>query len=124
MPASTASYHLTITDNDYAVYFLTESLRVVEGAEVSLGVSISSASTLSTGAITVPITHGGTVDATDFSLPNSPVVVFGVGELRKDFVVTLVADAVVEDNETLILGFGATPRGITWHAFYEHAGDS
>ena len=81
---------------------------VAEGSSATVTVTLS-ADPLRT--VTIPITAGGASDA-DFSLSASEVT-FESGETEQSITVTATDDTVADDGESVALGFGPLPAGVT-----------
>lgn len=92
----------TFSIGEHVVSFSRSKISVADHAnDVSVSVLINPAPTT---ALTIPIVRvAGTAEKTDCVLPDPSAVVFGVDELRRDFVVTILDDKVLEP---LVLGFG------------------
>lgn len=86
----------------------------VETGTVDVDVVLSTGGLFLVGAVTVPITVGGTAtQGTDFTVPSPSQVVFPAGSgdgATVQYQVTIIGDFVDEPNETVSLGFG-TPTG-------------
>jgi hypothetical protein len=109
MPSVTT---LTITDNDVAgkVQFSAASYSVDEGG-ASATVTVTRSGGTSGGAMVDYAVVGGTAtNGADYSLA-SGTLTFGPGETTKTLAIPIVDDALVEGNETVILGLTANPSG-------------
>ena len=104
----------TIIDNDnpaVTVFYRPTIYTVVEGETVTVTVVLS---TDPEREVVIPITveTGGTATTADYSgVPTS--VTFASGETTKAFTVMATEDTVDEPNETVNLGFGTLPTGMS-----------
>ena len=103
-----------ITDDDdpaVTVSFGESSYTVGEGSSVSVTVSLD-ADPERTVVIPITATPGGGGEAADFSgVP--PNVTFAAGETSQDIVFAATDDTVDDDDETVVLGFGTLPSGVS-----------
>ena len=104
----------TITDDDVpsvTVSFGSSTYTVDEGDDVTVTVTLSAEPER---GVTIPLTAIGQdgADADDYSgVPAS--LVFESGETEKSFTFTAAADDVDDDGESVMLGFGTLPDGVT-----------
>ncbi len=85
--------------------------EVAEGGSVEVTVSLSEDPQRS---VTIPLSATGQdeADATDFEVPES--ITFDAGEQSKTVTISALQDEIDDDDETILLGFGATlPDGVT-----------
>ena len=104
---------MTLNDDEPAltVAFAEDLYTVVEGATVEVEVTLSR-NPGSTVTIPVTATAGAGVAESDYTgVPAS--VAFDSGETGKSFTVTAHQDRVAEANETVTLGFGPLPEGVS-----------
>ncbi|MDE0370133.1 MAG: fibronectin type III domain-containing protein [bacterium] len=114
---TTSTATVSIIDNDHpdiTVEFSSSGYIVTEdGTPAPVTVTLSAPPKR---AVTIPITtanQGGAENA-DYSGVPSGGLAFGATETSKSFTVTAVDDAVDDDGESVVLGFGSTlPDGIT-----------
>ena len=108
-----ASSTVQVADNDgpsVAISFEQGSYAVDEGDSVTVTVSLSPDPER---RVPIPLTtteQGGATSA-DYSVPAS--VVFNRGETEKSFTFTAVDDTVDDDDESVKIGFGNLPTGVT-----------
>ena len=112
-PAETT---VTISDSTQAqttlptIHFGSASYTVSEGG-VDVTVTLSKAPG-SEAVIPLTASNQGGATASDYSgVPTS--VTFGAAETSKTFTVTAAQDTVDDDGESILLGFGTLPGGIT-----------
>ena len=113
-PAETT---VTISDSTQAqttlptIHFGSASYTVSEGGSVDVTVTLSKAPG-SEAVIPLTASNQGGATASDYSgVPTS--VTFGAAETSKTFTVTAAQDTVDDDGESILLGFGTLPGGIT-----------
>ena len=113
-PAETT---VTISDSTQAqitlptIHFGSASYTVSEGGSVDVTVTLSKAPG-SEAVIPLTASNQGRATASDYSgVPTS--VTFGAAETSKTFTVTAGQDTVDDDGESILLGFGTLPGGIT-----------
>ena len=113
-PAETT---VTISDSTQAqttlptIHFGSASYTVSEGGSVDVTVTLSKAPG-SEAVIPLTASNQGGATASDYSgVPTS--VTFGAAETSKTFTVTAAQDTVDDDGESVLLGFGTLPGGIT-----------
>ena len=113
-PAETT---VTISDSTQAqttlptIHFGGASYTVSEGGSVDVTVTLSKAPG-SEAVIPLTASNQGGATASDYSgVPTS--VTFGAAETSKTFTVTAAQDTVDDDGESILLGFGTLPGGIT-----------
>ena len=112
LPAS-RSLRTTIMDDDVPVLtvsFAAATYSVTEGATVSVAVSLSA---IPERSVTIPLTatNGTGATSSDYSIPSS--ITFASTEISKTLTFSATDDAVDEDNETVMLGFGTLPPRLT-----------
>ena len=104
----------TITDDDdpaVTASFKQSAYSVAEGSTVEVTVTLSADPERE---VTVLLTHDprGDTGTEDYSgVPES--LVFQIGDTEKSFTFTATADDIDDDGESVALGFGATPDGVT-----------
>ena len=87
------------------------SYTVTEGGTVTVTVKLSADSEREV-AVPITVETGGTATASDYSgVPTS--VTFASGETAKTFIFTSTGDTVDEPDETVNLGFGSLPDGVS-----------
>ena len=113
-PAETT---VTISDSTQAqttlptIHFGSASYTVSEGGSVDVTVTLSKAPG-SEAVIPLTASNQGGATASDYSgVPTS--VTFGAAETSKTFTVTAAQDTADDDGESVLLGFGTLPGGIT-----------
>ena len=106
---------VAITDDDkpvsVTVNFEEDSYTVAEGGSVTVKVTLSDDPEM---VVTVPLTatEQGGASGVDYSgVPAS--VVFNAGDTEKSFTFNARDDAVDDDGESVKLGFGSLPAGVT-----------
>ena len=92
------------------VAFSEASYSVVEGGSVDVTVRLNPAHGRA-GAVEIPLAVSGTASPEDYTVRER--VRFGPTETTKRITVAAHADAVVEGEETVRLGFGPLPEGVT-----------
>ena len=104
----------TITDNDdpaVTASFEQSAYSVAEGSAVDVTVTLS-ADPEREVTVNLTKTDQGGVTGSDYSgVPES--LVFQIGDTEKSFTFTATADDIDDDGESVALGFGATPDGVT-----------
>lgn len=103
---SPVTHTFTVTDDDGvpAVNFVLPASVAAEGAGAfAVGVEIS---TPATTEVTIPLTLAGTATSADYSITPNPLVI-PAGASAGQFSVSLVGDALYENDETAVLEFGA-----------------
>ena len=104
----------TIRDDDLpavSVSFGAASYQVVEGESVEVAVVLAPAVNR---AVTVPLTHLPGEGATEADYSGVPEdLVFESLETRRTFRILATADAETEEGESVVLGFGTLPAGVT-----------
>ena len=109
-PATAA---VSIIDGDVpivSVSFVASTYSVAEGGSVTVTVSLS-ADPERTVVIPLAMTLGGGASAADFSVPAN--VTFAAGEMSKTFEFAAVDDDVDDDDESVTVGFGTLPAGVS-----------
>ena len=113
-PAETT---VTISDSTQAqttlptIHFGSASYTVSEGGSVDVAVTLSKAPG-SEAVIPLTASNQGGATASDYSgVPTS--VTFGAAETSKTFTFTAAQDTADDDGESILLGFGTLPGGIT-----------
>ena len=105
---------LTITDDDVpsvTVSFGSATYTAAEGSNVTVKVTLSADAERS---VTVPLTatnQDGASSADYSGVPES--VTFASGDTEKSFTFAATADEVDDDGESVRLGFGTLPDGVT-----------
>ena len=111
---TTSTTTVSITDNDdpaVTVSFGAASYTVTEGSSVSVEVKLDQ-DPERTVLIPITATPGGGAEAADFSgVPNN--VTFNSGDTSKEITFSAAEDTVDDDGETVALGFGTPPSGVT-----------
>ena len=93
------------------VHFGAATYTVAEGGGVAVTVTLSKAPG-SEAVIPLTASNQGGATASDYSgVPTN--VTFGAAETSKTFTVTAAQDTVDDDGESVLLGFGTLPGGIT-----------
>ena len=111
---TTNTTSVSITDNDdpaVTVSFGAAIYGAYEGGTAEVKVTLSAAPGRQ---VTIPLTttnRGGASDADYSGVPDS--VVFESGETEQSFTVTATADTEDDDGESVTLGFGTLPDGVT-----------
>ena len=109
-----SSSTVTITDDDdpaVTASFGQASYSVAEGSTVEVTVTLSADPER---AVTVLLTHDpqGGASSGDYSgVPGS--LIFQIGDTEKSFTFSATGDDIDDDGESVALGFGATPDGVT-----------
>ncbi len=104
----------TITDDDYpavAVSYGAVSYTVTEGGSVEVTVVLSAPPGRRVVILLTHMPGGGALESDYSGVPVN--VAFDPGETRQTFTVTAVEDAEYDDGESVALGFGALPQGVT-----------
>ena len=111
---TTPSATVTILDDDdpaVTVSFGAASYSVAEGDDVTVTVELSADPERE---VIIPLTatnQGGATDADYSGVPAN--VTFDSGDTSKTFTFTATDDSVDDDGESVVLGFGALPDGVT-----------
>ena len=110
---STDETTVSITDDDVpsvTVSFEQSSYTVAEGNSVTVKVTLSADPERT---VTVPVTKNnqGGASNSDYSVPNN--VVFNSGDTEKTFSFGATQDTVDDDGESVKLGFGSLPTGVS-----------
>ena len=92
------------------VFFGAERYTAVEGGAAEVTVRLSEDPEREV-TITLTATPGGGAAAADYTVPGQ--VSFGSGETLQRITVTATDDAVDDDGETVAVGFGELPPGVT-----------
>ena len=105
---------ITILDNDdpdVSVEFASSAYSVAEGETAAVRVTLSADPERT---VTIPITvEEATTAATgDYSLQSTNVT-FASGETSKDITLTVADDDLDDDDESVVLGFGTLPDGVS-----------
>ena len=111
--ASPSQAVVSITDDDVpsvTVSFEESSYTVSEGNSVTVKVKLSADPERT---VTIPLTKSnqGGASNSDYSVPSS--VVFNSGDTEKTFNFSATADDVDDDGESVKLGFGNLPTGVS-----------
>ena len=111
---TTSTTTVTITDNDdpaVTVSFGAASYTVTEGSTVSVEVKLDQ-DPERTVVIPITATPGDGAEDADYSgVPQN--VTFNSGETSKEIAFAATDDTVDDDGETVALGFGTPPSGVT-----------
>ena len=111
---STLAVTGTITDDDdpaVTASFEQSAYSVAEGSTVDVTVTLS-ADPEREVTVNLTKTDQGGVTGSDYSgVPES--LVFQIGDTEKSFTFTAADDDIDDDGESVALGFGATPDGVT-----------
>ena len=105
---------VSITDDDVpavTVSFGSATYSAVEGGSATVTVTLSEDPERS---VTIPITksnQGGASNGDYSGVPAS--VTFGATERSKTFTFTATQDTVDDDDESVLLGFGTLPTGVS-----------
>ena len=103
-----------IADDDdpaVTVSFGSATYDAAEGGSVTVTVELSEAPERS---VTIPITRSNQDGATNGDYSGVPAnVTFGATETSKTFTFSATADSVDDDDESVLLGFGALPTGVS-----------
>ena len=114
--ASTATSTVNITDNDVpsvTVRYEQGSYTVGEGSSVDVKVILSADPERS---VTVPISRtnqGGATDGDYSGVAANTSVTFNSGEMEKMITFAATDDSVDDDGESVLLGFGTLPTGVS-----------
>ena len=112
---STATTTVSITDNDHpavTVSFGSATYTAAEGGAAET-VTVNLSEAVSAGVtITITATEQGGAGSGDYTL-SSTSLVFGGTDTSKTFTFTAVDDTVEDDGESVVLGFGTLPDGVT-----------
>ena len=95
-----------------AVSIAPMTTTVAEGGSVEVTVTLSAALA---SDVTVPISHPGTgtaTDGTDYSGVPADVT-FVAGDVQEKFTLSAIDDGAADSSETVIIGFGTLPSGVT-----------
>ena len=106
-PATVARTAVTVSFGAL-LYTATEG-----GAAANVRVELSAAAERT---VTVPltVTRSGGATTADYTLPAPPTqVTFDVGQRSQTFTVTAINDSIDDDGESLTIGFGTLPVGMT-----------
>ena len=109
---------VSLVDNDHppdiTVSFGAPEYTATEGgAAATVRVELSAAAERT---VTVPltVTRSGGATTADYTLPAPPTqVTFDVGQRSQTFTVTAVDDSVIDNGESITIGFGTLPAGVT-----------
>ena len=111
---SPATSVVSITDDDdpsVTVRFGVATYTAAEGGSVSVTVTLSADPERS---VTIPITSSEQDGATDADYSGVPSnLTFDTGETTKAFTFRAAQDTVDDDGESVLLGFGTLPMGVT-----------
>ena len=111
-----ATATVNITDNDgpsVTVRYEQGSYTVGEGSSVDIKVILSAVPERS---VTVPISRtnqGGATDGDYSGVAANTSVTFNSGEMEKMITFTATDDSVDDDGESVLLGFGTLPTGVS-----------
>ena len=105
---------VSITDDDdpfVGVQFSQDSYTAPEGGTVNVSVTLS-ANPERTVAIPLTATNQGSASSADYTVPSS--VTFDADEMSKTITFTAADDSIDDDDESVLLGFGANlPSRVT-----------
>ena len=106
-------YPVTILDDDpnVSVSYEQNSYEVVEGASSTIKIVLSD-DPLRNVTIPITVTEQGGASSTDFTVVNESVE-FQPGATSSTFTFTAVQDSDIDDDESVQLGFGDLPPGVT-----------
>ncbi len=91
--------------------FKETTYTVIEGETVDVTVTLNADPERS---VTIPLTHEGRDGATNADYSGVPAnVTFNTGETEKSFTIAAIADDVDDDGESVALGFGTLPTGVS-----------
>ena len=111
---TTSETTISIRDNDdpaVTVAFELADYSVAEGDTVTIKVQLSAAPERT---VAIPLTTTNQSGATSADYSGVPAsVTFQSGDTEKSFTFTAVQDTVDDDRESVRLGFGALPAGVT-----------
>ena len=98
-------------DPDVSVEFASSAHSVAEGETAAVRVTLSADPERT---VTIPITveEATTAAAEDYSLQSTSVA-FESGETSKDVTLTVADDDLDDDDESVVLGFGTLPEGVS-----------
>ena len=98
-------------DPDVSVEFAPSAYSVAEGETAAVRVTLSADPERT---VTIPITIDEATTATteDYSLQSTSVA-FESGETSKDITLTAADDDLDDDDESVVLGFGTLPEGVS-----------
>ncbi len=104
-----ATHTFTVTDDDGVptINFAAPTSTATEGAGLAL-VDVTLSASAPT-EVTVPVTVTGTATGADYTVTPNPLVI-PMGDAAGQFSISLVGDALYENDETVVLTFG-TPVG-------------
>ena len=97
-------------DPDVSVEFASSAYSVTEGETVAVRITLS-ADPERTVTIPIDVERATTAATEDYSLPAS--VAFESGETSKDIALTATDDDQDDDDESVELGFGTLPEGVS-----------
>ena len=107
----------TIADDDdpaVTVAFGAADYEAAEGGAAAAVTVRLSADPERTLVLPLTVSHRGTASANDYAgLPPGPSVTFAAGVQEAAFTITATDDAVDDGGESLVLGFGELPAGVT-----------
>ena len=112
-PGTTTETVVTIVDNDdpeVDVSFGQSAYDVAEGGNVTITVNLS-ADPERTVVIPLSATNQGGASGADYSAPAT--VTFDTGETAKTITFAATQDAIDDDGESVVLGFGALPDRVS-----------
>ena len=111
---TTSTSTVSITDDDVpsvTVSFEQSSYTVAEGGNATVKVTLSEAPERQVGLILNKANQGGASSADYSGVPAS--LTFGASDTEKTFTFAATADDVDDDDESVILSFGALPTGVS-----------
>ena len=98
-------------DPDVSVEFASSAYSVAEGETVAVRITLS-ADPERTVTIPIAVDRATTAATEDYSLQSASVV-FESGETSKDITLTATDDDLDDDDESVELGFGTLPEGVS-----------
>ena len=111
---ATASTTISITDNDdqsVSASFEQATYTVAEGSSVTVKVTLSADPERS---VTVPLTNTNQAGATSTDYSGVPAsITFDSGDTSRTFTFTAISDSDNDDGESVKLGFGTLPMGVS-----------
>ena len=100
-----------LPEEGLTVSFGAATYTAAEGGNVDVEVTLSADPE---GEVIIPITRSNQGGATDGDYSGVPAnVTFGVTETSKTFTFSATDDSVDDDDESVLLGFGALPTGVS-----------
>lgn len=110
--AATSSSTLASNDGTRSVFSIAATLDVVKENDTYAGFTITRSGDLSTSQTVQYYDAGGTAtSAVEYGGISATTVTFAVGETTKTFTTNLAGDALVEGNETIVMGLRNASAG-------------